>query len=504
MFKLWIVEKPDMARHLAAGLAAFSGATSKYNREDGYVQMSNGDRVLPLLGHLQEMAPVSAYLTPEQNASRNYLSFLPLIPSEFIYQPRPERTKDGAARMSAGRPVPSAQYRIAIAQIKAAGEIVNAGDIDREGQLIVDELLEAAGVDPDGRGKTVWRFPLTSPKESDIVALLKKPMDRNGDPKWQRKRFAARVRQTGDWLLGMNGSMSYQDLTGIRSMSVGRVQTPVTAMVVKRDLEIEGFKPRNYFVPIVTLADGTQLSWHQREGAEGTPGFDEAGRIIDEAVAKQMVSLISRGMPGSVQKAVSEKGSVAPPLPFSLGKLQAEAARQHGMSLKQVTKAAQGLYEKHKAISYIGTDSQYLPTSLLEDAARTVESLARMYPKLATGANLELRSKAWNDAKVDEHFAIIPTGTLPAGATPDERLVYETVSKRFLSQFYPNHEFLRHQLGVLFGKDEFRSSRKEVVRLGWKEVEGESAGDAGEEGVEGEGQAQDQKNTDVIGGTRER
>ena len=134
MYKLWIVEKPDMARHLAAGLAAFSGATFQYDRAVGYVKMSNGDRVLPLLGHLQEMAPVSAYLTPEQNASRNYLAFLPLIPKEFIYQPRPERTKDGKVRMSGGFPVPAAQYKVAIAQIKGAREIVNAGDIDREGQ----------------------------------------------------------------------------------------------------------------------------------------------------------------------------------------------------------------------------------------------------------------------------------------------------------------------------------------------------------------------------------
>ncbi len=493
MHKLWIVEKPDMARHLAAGLAAFSGASFQYDRAAGYVQMSNGDRVLPLLGHLQEMAPVSAYLTPEQNASRNYLAFLPLIPEEFIYQPRPERTKDGKVRMSGGLPVPAAQYKVAIAQIKGAREIVNAGDIDREGQLIVDELLEAAGVDPDGGRTPIWRFPLTSPKESDIVAQLKKPMERNSDPKWRRKRLAARVLATGDWLLGMNGSMSYQDLTGIRNMSVGRVQTPVIAMVVKRDLAIESFKPRDFYVPVITLADGTQLRWHQRAGAEGTPGFDEHGRIVDEAVAKQIVSLISRGLQGTVEKAVSEKGSVAPPLPFSLGKLQAEAARQHGMSLKEVSRAAQSLYEKHKAISYIGTDSQYLPTSLLEDANKTIESLSRVFPRLATGANLGLRSRAWNDSKVDEHFAIIPTGTLPSAASPEERLVYETVSKRFIAQFYPNHEFLRHQLGMLFGKDEFRSSRKEVVTLGWKEVEGDSGVEADDDDAEMQGVQQAEK-----------
>lgn len=489
-----------MARHLAAGLAAAYGWKSTYNREDGFVQMSSGDRVLPLLGHLIEMAPVSAYLTPEQQRARDYLPFLPLIPEKFHYQPRAERTKEGKTMMSGGEPVPNRQYKIAVAQIKKAVEIINAGDVDREGQLIVDELLEVAGVDPDGRGKPVWRFPLTSPKESDIVAQLKKPMERNGDPKWARKRLAARTRQSGDWLLGMTGSMAYQTLSGIRHMSIGRVQTPVLAMVVHRDLEIERFKPKDFFVPIITLADGTQLTWHKREGCEGAKGFDDQGRIIDEAVAKQIVSLIARGMQGSVLNASSQRKSVPPPLPFSLGKLQAEAARQHGMSLKQVTQAAQTLYERHKAISYVGTDCQYIPTSMLDDARKTVESLSRLYPVQATGADLKLQSRAWNDSKVDEHFAIVPTGTLPQSASAEEKAVFETVSKRYLAQFYPDHEFLRHQLGVVFGKDEFRSSRVEVVREGWKAVEGHSA--------DGEGEG-DESDSEVLklrekGGQRER
>ena len=498
MAKLWIVEKPDMARHLAAGLAAAYGI--KFSREDGFTQMSNGDRVLPLLGHLIEMAPVSEYLTPEQRSSRDSLPFLPLIPKEFRYQPRPERTKEGKSRMSGGAPVPAKQFKVAMAQIKMAHEIVNAGDVDREGQLIVDELLEMAGVDPDGRTKPVWRFPLVSPKEEDIVAQLKHPMERNGDDKWRRKRLAARTRQNGDWLLGMTGSMAYQSLTGVRNMSIGRVQTPVLAMVVRRDLEIEKFKPRDFFVPVITLSDGTQMRWHGRADAAGTPGFDEVGRIVDEAVAKRIVDLISRGLAGKVLTSASTKSSVAPPLPFSLGTLQSTAARQHGMSLKEVSKAAQALYERHKAISYVGTDCQYLPTSMLEDAAKTIESLAKMYPAIATGANLALRSKAWNDAKVDEHFAIIPTGALPSNATAQERAVYDTVSKRFMAQFYPNHEFIRHRLGALFGQDEFRASRKEVERLGWKAVEGETVTDD-EDAGSGEAHAENQ--TQKNGGQRE-
>lgn len=476
--KLWIVEKPDMARNLAAGLCAAYGVTSE--KGPGYINLSNGDRVMPLLGHLIETLPVSAYLTEEENRLSDYLPILPITPSQFKYQPRPERDAKGEIKQRDGRPVPAQQYLVAIKEIKAAREIVNAGDVDREGQLIVDELLLEAGVDPDGGGKPVWRFPLISPKEADIVLQLQKPMDRNGDDKWRRKRMSAKARQESDWLLGMNGSMAYQSLTGIRRLSIGRVQTPVLAMVVRRDIAIEKFVPRDYFVPVITLADGTQLRWHSREDAAGTPGFDEQGRIIDENIAKQMVSLISRGMSGRISQADSRNMSVAPPLPFSLGTLQSTASRLHGLSLKEVTKAAQALYEKHKAISYVGTDCQYLPTSLLEDAQKTLENLSKAYPVVAAGANPKLVSRAWNDSKVDEHFAIIPKGTLPSGATDSERAVFDTISKRYMAQFYPNHEYISHKIAAVFGKDEFKSTRKEVVRQGWKDVESGNIDDGAE------------------------
>ena len=472
--KLWIVEKPDMAHHLARGLSTFYGvqvSNKSTVRSDGYLKLSNGDSILYLMGHLMEMVPVSDYLTKEQQTASDNFSFLPLIPDRFRFQPRSERTQKGAAQMQNGKPVPIRQYRIAIDQIKKAREIVNAGDTDREGQLIVDELLEAAGLNPDNPNKPIWRFPLQSPKESDIVRLLQSPLDKNNDQKWRCKRYAAATRQQGDWLVGINASMAYQTVTGYRRMSVGRVQTPVLNMVVKRDMQIEKFKAHDYFIPVITLADGTQLRWHRRDGAAGQPGFDGSGRIIDENIARQMVSLIARGLTGKISNAQSKKISESPPLPFSLGTLQAAASRQHGMSLKEATKVAEGLYLKHQAISYVGTDCQYLQTSLLEDAAKTMLALSSLYPKPANGADLSLRSRAWNDAKIDEHSAIIPTGTLPSGASPDERAIFETISRRYMAQFYPNFEYMSHKLAMMFGADEFRATRSEVVRQGWRDVE---------------------------------
>jgi DNA topoisomerase-3 len=167
------------------------------------------------------------------------------------------------------------------------------------------------------------------------------------------------------------------------------------------------------------------------------------------------------------------RGRELPPLPFSASVLASTAAKRFGMTPKEAERAAQSLYERHKAISYVGTDCQYLPQSLADDARATLQMLARMYPQQASGANPELRSKAWDDSKVQEHYAIIPTGRLPETASVPERQVYDTVVKRYLAQFYPAHEFIRHQLGVLFGQDEFRSSRRDVTRQGWREVEGD-------------------------------
>lgn len=490
--RLWITEKPDMARSLAAGLALTyntSVTNTSSTREDGCIRLGNGDAVAFLFGHMLENAKPDEYLTPEQ-LNGSYFNFLPLLPEKMIKYPKADRDKSGKPKLdSQGKPVPPAQFNKVVRLLRQAKEIVNAGDIDREGQLIVDELLQYAEIDPEGRTKPVWRLALANPKEEEIRKLVLAGLEKNSDPKWVRRRWAAEIRQDGDWCVGMNGSMAYQEMTGYRRMAVGRIKTPTLMLVTKRDAEIGAFKPVQYFVPIVTLRDGTQLRWERREGAEGTPGFDAKGRIIDEAVARKMVQMISSGLSGRINMAVSQSGKELPPLPFSLGTLQATAARRHGLSLQEVTKAAQSLYEKHKAITYVGTDCQFLPTSMLEQAHSTIEALSKIYPKQAMGSNLSLQSKAWNDSKIDEHFAIAPTGKLPGNMTPAEKAVFETISRRYMAQFYPAHEFVRHQLGAIFGNDEFKAKRVEVTRQGWKEVEGKHEGEtdaqaAGSEEVE--------------------
>lgn len=484
--RLWICEKKEMAAALVEGLRAAYGCTSGPGRTPFSFELSNGDEVAFLRGHLLQNAPPDAYLSEDQRRGSAF-GYLPLAPQRLVKWPKPE---DAASRTKPKRgevkePKPSAHLRAIVDLARRAREIVNAGDTDREGQLIVDEVLQYAGVDPDGSKKPVHRFKHDDPDTAAIVASLKKGLDSNASPRWRNKRLAAEVRERGDWSMGMSASRAYAEVTGIARMSAGRVQSPVLRLVVERDEAIENFKPVDYFVPVLVLKDGTTMRWHQRQGAEGMPGFDSHGRIINRAVAEEIVKRILAGAPGKFSLAECVKRSETPPLPFDLSSLQVAAAKRFGLSLKEAGDAAQRLYSMHKVISYIGTDCRYLPDSVLQQARTTVEALRAAYPQVVAGANMDLRSPAFNESKVDEHFAIIPTGKPPpAGLSAPERSVFGLVAKRFMAQFYPNHEFAQMRLGAHFAADEFRASEREVLRHGWKSVEGdfEAEGEAADAG----------------------
>ncbi len=471
--RLWITEKPDMAKSLAAGLALTFSAeitNARDSRKDGCFKLSNGDWIAFLFGHMLESAPPEYYLTEEQNKG-DVFKYLPLNPQVMVKFPKADRVDGKPKRAANGDPVPPAQFGRVVDLIRKAPEIVNAGDIDREGQLIVDELLMYAGVDPRGKNKPIHRLALTNNNENEIRKLVLKGLEKNSDEVWVRRYESAHTREKGDWKIGMTASRAYRQATGYRQMSAGRVVTPTLALVVARELQIERFRPVQYFVPIITLSNGVRMRWHARAGCEGKPGFDMAGRIVDESVARQIVHAIMNGMRGETTLAEAQKKFDLPPLPFSLGTLQSAVSRRHGIDLKAVTSAAQSLYEKHKMITYVGTDCQFLPTSMLQDAQDTVAALSKAFPRQAGGANLSLQSKAWNDEKTDEHFAIAPTGKMASGLTDTEKMVFEAVSRRYLAQFYPAHEYMSMKLRALFGGDEFRAADREVTRRGWHDAE---------------------------------
>ncbi|QYY33722.1 hypothetical protein K2O51_31255 (plasmid) [Cupriavidus pinatubonensis] len=470
--RLWIPEKPSVGKDIVQALVRTKRAkvlNAKSAAADGYFALDSGDVICPLFGHMLTMLPPASYLTKEQNAG-NYFDFLPLVPQPFKFAPKPDVDAKGKEH-------PPKRFNLIGELSKKAGQIVNACDIDREGQLIFDEMFMYWGLDPAGH--KFLRAKITSKAETDLDRSVT-ALERNGAEHWVRQRMAATARQIMDWLLGMNGSMAYQQLTGVKTMSVGRVQSPVLAMVVLRDLAIQTFKPQTYYVPVVQLADGTTLRWEKRKDAAGTAGFDSAGRLIDKALAAGLVGAIKAGARGTVAVAATTVERENPPLPFSMGRLQATASKQHGLSVEQVTKAAQNLYEKHKAITYVGTDCEYLPSAMHADAGKVIGQLASLFSGKCAKADPARKSRAFNDEKVDEHFAIIPTGLVPALSDAEyaERAVYETIVLRYLAQFYPAYEYEKTSLVVMFGPDEFRASARRDLVLGWRELERPEATEA--------------------------
>lgn len=494
---LWIPEKPSVAKELAAAITRVKSArvvNSASVMKDGYYMLSSGDAVCSVFGHMLQMVPPNRYFTKEQNADP--MPHLPLIPDPFKMEPSPERNKDGSVQERNGKPVVSKRFTLLEKLIKQADIIVNGCDIDREGQLIFDEILEYVGRDP--YGPKIKRTSIVSMTPEALDEAVRK-LDQNSEKKWELRGGAAATRQKMDWLLGMNASMAYQAVTGIRSMSVGRVQTPVLAMVVRRDLEIENFKPQTYYIPVIIMADGTRMRWEKRHDAEGQPGFDPNGRIIDKALAEAIVSQIRSGLPGTVTVAKQEEKSESPPMPFSMGSLQSEASRRHGITVAQVTKAAQNLYEKHKAITYVGTDCRFLPEKMHDDATSILKGISDQFKVQAAGANPKIKSKAFNDKKVDEHFAIVPTGKLPSLSASEsaERMVFETIATRYMAQFYPDYRALTATLAIVFGKDEFRATASKDLELGWKQVEGnKSKGDVSSRSGETDEDQHAQRDTD--------
>lgn len=493
--ELIITEKPSVARDVVAALGL--GVLNKGSTgSDGYFLLEGGIVVAPFIGHMLEAVKPAAYF-PDGKEPADVFPHLPILPDELKLEPKGD-IKDGKVRMKDGKPVPPAQYGILKRLMKSAKAIVNAGDIDREGQLIVDEFLEHCGIDPLGRQKTIQRVALTSNVPRDIVAAFSR-RESNGDPKWVNRRLAANTRQIIDWWTGMNTSMAYQRVSGYRQTSVGRVQTPTLALVVWRDMAHESHVPKKFYVPVITLRDGTKMRWHKREDCEGKPGFDEKGRIIDRQVAESIVRSIQSGLSGTISVADRVNKKETPPLPFSLAELQSVCGRRYGLSLKETSDAAQSLYQTKKMITYVGTDCRFLPESLYERGRDTLAAISKVNQKLAAGANPALKSKAWDDRKCDEHFAIVPTGEIQAGLSAAEASVFDAVVRRYAAQFYPAFEYVQTSLAAMFGQDEFRASSREVLRNGWKDAEG--VGLQGPADAEAEVEVDDEQESEIVEAT---
>ncbi|NRB56192.1 MAG: DNA topoisomerase III [Salinicola sp.] len=450
--RLIVAEKPSLARAIADALPV------KATRREGYLEA--GDTVVSwCLGHLLEQAPPERY-DPRYKQWR--LDDLPIIPERWQLVPRSQ-----------------ARSQLAVLRklVKGADSVVHAGDPDREGQLLVQEVLNHLG----------WRRPTQRLLVQDLnrPAVAKALASLEDNQRYQPLYAAAEARSRADWLYGINLTRAWT-LIGRQAgfdglLSVGRVQTPVLGLVVRRDRDIAAFEPKPFYVLWADLqvANGALRAWWQPAEHHPLDGrffdgscFDEQGRLLDPRPAEALSQRLA-GAQGHLAELDQKRKRQAAPLPYSLSSLQIDAARRHGLSAKRVLDVCQTLYERHQLITYPRSDCRYLPAAHHREAARTLTDACRLDGQLrewAEQADFGLRSKAWDDAKVGAHHALAPTGR-PAELeklSRDEANLFRLIARNVLAQFYPALETYETRATFEILGERFKAQGREILEPGWK------------------------------------
>jgi DNA topoisomerase-3 len=442
--RLFIAEKPSVANAIAAELGNAKKRGSHIETDKGTVTWC--------FGHLLEQAPPEHY-----DASLKFwkLDALPIVPKQWALLPKPD-SKDQLAAIGE--------------LLSKASEIVNAGDPDREGQLLVDEVLEHFD-----NHKPVKRLWLAAQDSGSVRKALDGISD---NAKFQPLKNMALARARADWLVGMNLTRAYtvknKMAGGEGVQSVGRVQTPTLALVVARDREIENFKASSYYVLTATVQHANGSFKAKWKAPEGAAGLDAEGRLTDKAVAEAIGQRVN-GKTGRISKAEKKQMAEQQPKLFALSTLTIKANAKYGYSAEQVLNAAQSLYETHKITSYPRTDCVYLPESQYADRAAVIAAIRNNNTDVASviaGADQAIRSPVWDDEKVTAHHGIAPTmhKADTSKLTAIEKHIYDMVTLAYLAQFYPEHRYEQTSIAVEVEKDTFTASGRISLAEGWKAV----------------------------------
>lgn len=439
--RLFIAEKPSLGEAIAQCLP---GEKQKHRGSKGPTHISIGENfvVTWCFGHIYEQCEPEEY---DEKFKVWRHSDLPIVPSEWKLKPK------GDARE---------QIKVIKGLIAKAQEVVNAGDPDREGQLLVDEVLEELNCQ-----KPVKRLWLNATDEKSVHKALN---DIKDNSEFRNLKDSAQARSWGDWLVGMNATRKMTLLArdaGVEgTFSVGRVQTPTLALVVARDLAIENFKPKDFFTIRAPIdADGKFFSARWIPGS--SIALDEAGRLLDKATAQTIADKIS-GKAAVVTKFDSKERLEAQPLTFSLDKLQMECNKRFGMSAQETLEIAQKLYES-KLTSYPRTDCGYLPESQFADASAVLASLSEYYPNEVSKSDRSIKSATWNDKKVTAHHGIIPTG-ISSDLAGKMRDVYDLIVRRYLAQFYPPYKYQETVVELEVEGERLSTKGRIPIATGWK------------------------------------
>ena len=440
--RLFICEKPSQGRDLANVL----GAT---RRGDGFLT-GPGVTVTWAVGHLLETAPPEAY--GQQYGKPWSLSALPILPSPWQVVVKKET---------------QSQFKVIERLLRQVDDVVISTDADREGEVIARELLEYCRW--DGPVQRLW---LSALDEMSIRAALQ---DLRPGAETLGMYHAGLGRARADWLIGMNLSRLYT-LLAVQSgfdgvISVGRVQTPTLALVVRRDREIATFIPKPFWQVKALLSAGGRTFPAQWVPAKVYT--DEEKRCVHQNIAQQVAHLCRQAGAATVTECETKREKAAAPLAFSLGTLQQACGLLWDMSPQQVLDTAQSLYEKHKATTYPRTDCGYLPESMREEIPSVLSAIGLSDPEcssLLSGLNTSFVSRIWNDKKITAHHGIIPTRNAFkfSALSEAERRVYTLIRRNYLAQFLPLHESDITRLQFDIGGQLFRTTGRTEIVMGWK------------------------------------
>jgi DNA topoisomerase-3 len=447
---LYIAEKPSLGRAIAQALP---GAEQ---RGDGFIKLANGDYVSWCIGHLLEQAEPDAY---DPSYKKWQLEHLPITPEQWLLTAKTKTKK---------------QLTVLRKLVKQADQIVHAGDPDREGQLLVDQVISHLGV----KGQKLSGVSRLLINDLTPSAVKKSLKALRANSEFIPLSTSALARSRADWLYGLNMTRAYT-IQGQRGgyqgvLSVGRVQTPILGLVVKRDQEIANFVTKPFFevMAVIDCPGGLtfEAKWQPSEACAAYQ--DQEGRVIFRRLAENVVARTSN-QPALVTKLSSNAKQSAVPLPYNLSSLQIDSAKRFSLSAQAVLDCCQSLYEKHQLITYPRSDSRYLPTEHFKQAKDVVKAIASNDSSLANavqGADLSLKSRAWNNSKVDAHHAIIPTAKVAntKGLSGNEFKVYQLISTQYLCQFYPPYRYQEQQVELVIAGGLFSANAKKTLDQGWK------------------------------------
>ena len=421
-----IAEKPSVARDIAKVLGANTA-------HEGYME-GNGYQVTWTFGHLCTLKEPHDY-TDQWKAWA--LSRLPMIPARF------------GIKLIADKGVEK-QFKVIESLFQNADSIVNCGDAGQEGELIQRWVMQKAAVHCP-----VQRLWISSLTEESIREGFKTLKDQS---EYQSLYEAGLSRAIGDWLLGMNATRLYTLKYGQNRqvLSIGRVQTPTLALIVNRYHEIVNFKPEAYWV-LSTIYRETTFT-----ATKGKYGSVEEGQ-------KDLQSV--EGKEFTVTDISTKKGTEAPPRLYDLTSLQVECNKKYSLSADQTLQTIQSLYEK-KYTTYPRVDTTYLSDDIYPKCPDILAKLTNYaeYTAPLAGKKLPKSKKVFDNSKVTDHHAIIPTGVVPTGLSYTEQQVYDEVCRHFIAVFYPDCQFATTTVMGKVEEVEFKTSGKQILMPGWREV----------------------------------